>query len=190
MKKIRVTCSAGFLLLMAGLIYLDGILIFFQTLFACALHEAAHGGAAVCFGSRVCALRFTASGAEMEFDSNVPFSYVQDAVVAIAGPAANLIAAYFALQFDTPVFAGLNLCFGFLNLIPVCPFDGGRIITDLLSLLKPELAEKLNSGLSILLSGSLLGLGCAALHRWGNISLLCTAIWFVYAMYKEEKINN
>lgn len=174
---------------MAGLIYLDGIQIFFQTLFACVLHEAAHGGTAMCFGSRVCELRFTASGAEMKFDSNAPFSYVQDAVVALAGPAANLIAVYLAVRFGAPIFAGLNLCFGLLNLMPIRPFDGGRIITDLLSLLKPELAETLNSGLSILLSGALLGFGCAAWHWWGNLSLLSTAVWFMYTMYKEEKIN-
>ena len=186
MKEVKVTCSAGFLLLSAGLIYLDGTRLFVQVLAACFLHEAGHYAAVRCVGGRVCALRLTAVGAEMKLDSGVQLSYARDALLAFAGPAVSLLAAWLAVLVQANLFAGLNFCLGVLNLLPIRPLDGGRILTDLLSLFRPELAEKIHSGLSVLISGALLGLGWAAWRGWGNLTLLCTAAWLVIGMLREE----
>lgn len=141
------------------------------------LHEFGHFVAALGVGSGVCSLRLNAAGAEMELDPNVQLSYAKDAILAFLGPAVNLAAAWFAVRLGCNLFAGLNLCFGLLNLLPVRPLDGGRILVDVLSFLDPELAEKIHSGISVLLSGILLGLGWAAWRGWGNLSLLFTALW-------------
>lgn len=188
MKGVRVTCSAGFFLLAASLIYLDGTRLFAQALAACILHELGHYGAARGFGSRVCALRLTVVGAEMKLNSNVQLSYVQDAILAISGPAVNLMAAWLAARAGANLFAGLNLSLGLLNLLPIRPLDGGRILIDLLSLLDPELAEKIHSGFSVFVSGALLGLGWAAWRGWGNLSLLCVAVWLLAGTIKDQKI--
>lgn len=188
MKGVKVTCSAGFLLLAASLIYLDGVRLFVQVLIACILHEAGHYGAARSFGSRVCTLRLTAAGAEMKLDPRVQLSYVQDALLAFSGPAVNLTAAWLAARAEANLFVGLNLSLGLLNLLPIRPLDGGRILTDLLSLLDPELAEKIHSGLSVLVSGALLGLGWAAWRGWGNLSLLYIAVWLVAGALKDQKL--
>jgi len=185
---MKVTCSAGFLLLAAGLIYLDGTVLFVQVLAACVLHEGGHFLAARVFGSRVCALRLTMAGAEMKLDPNVQLSYAQDVLLAFAGPAVNLAAAWLAVLADANLFAGLNLSLGLINLLPIRPLDGGRILTDLLSLFGPELAEKVHSGLSVFVSGILLGLGWAAWRRWGNLSLFCAAVWLVGGVLKEKRM--
>ena len=182
-----MSCSAGFLLLVAILIYLDGTVFFIQVLAACILHEAGHYCAVLGVGGRVRELRLTAVGAEMKLDSDIQLSYSQDVLLAFAGPAVNLFAAWVAVRVGSNLFAGLNLSFGLLNLLPVRPLDGGRILTDVLSLFVPEQAEKILFGLSVLVSGIFLGLGWAAWSRWGNLSLFCTALWCVSAMLKKQK---
>lgn len=185
MNHIKVTCSAGFLLLSACLIYLDGVRFFTCVLTVCLLHEFGHFAAAVAVGSRVCSLRLTVAGAEMKLDPMKHLSYTQDAILAFSGPAVNLAAAWLAVWAKADLLAGLNLCFGLLNLVPVRPLDGGRILFDLLSLADNAFAEKINKLLSILLSGMLLGFGLAAWRGWGNLSLLCTSIWLVTIALKE-----
>lgn len=182
-----MSCSAGFLLLAAILIYLDGIGFFVQVLAACILHEAGHYGAAIAVGSRVCELHLTAVGAEMKLDSDIQLSYSQDALLAFAGPAVNLFTAWIAARVGFNLFAGLNLSFGLLNLLPIRPLDGGRILAGVLSLFVPDLAEKILSGLSVLVSGILLGLGWSAWRGWGNITLFCAAIWFAFSMLRNQK---
>ena len=186
MKRTRVTCSVGFLLLAAGLIYLDGILLAVQCLIACALHEAGHWAAAFLFGSRVCTLRITAVGAEMELDPSVSLSYVQDALIAFAGPGINLLAACAAIRAGWYLFAGFNICFGIFNLLPVLPLDGGRILSDVLSIRWPLASDRILHGFSIVISGVLLGLGWAAWREWGNASLLCTSAWIMLGALKQN----
>ncbi len=187
MKGVKVTCSAGFLLLAAGLIYLDGVELFVQVLAACTLHEIGHCAAALSVGSRICALRLTAVGAEMRLSPAVSLSYARDAWIALAGPAVSLITAWIASQVGANLFAGLNLSFGLFNLLPIRPLDGGRILEDLLSCFLPEKAETILSGLSIVVSGTFLGLGCMAWSRWGNLTLFCTSVWLVAGMIRNQK---
>ena len=184
MKEVKVTCSAGFLLLAACLIYLDGIRFFAQVMLVCVLHEVGHLAAALGVGSRVRRLRLTVAGAEMILDPKKQLSYIQDAILALSGPVWNLAVAWFAARAGADMLAGLNLCFGLLNLLPVRPLDGGRIMFGLLSLLDSEFAEKVSALLSILISGFLLGLGWAAWQRWGNLSLLCTSVWLMITTLK------
>lgn len=186
MKKINVTCSVGFLLLAAGLIYLDGAGFVLLSLLACALHEIGHGFIAFLFGSRVRALRVTAVGAEMELEAHVPLAYWKDALVALAGPGVNLITAVLAARANFYLFAGLNLCFGILNLLPVYPLDGGKILASFLSCRWPFAAGKVVYAFSVVFSGALLGLGWAAWRGWGNLSLLCTAAWIMAGVVKRK----
>ena len=172
---------------MAGLIYIDGPKLFFLVLCACVLHEAGHCAAAILAGSKVESLWLTMVGAEMELSPDISLSYARDAMISFAGPGVNLLAAWIALQVDTPLFAGLNLCFGILNLMPVRPLDGGRILTSILSFFWPVAAEKVVLYLSIVFAGFLLGIGWAAWRRWGNLSLFITAAWLVVGVLKIKK---
>lgn len=181
-----MTCSVGFLLLAAGLIYLDGAGFVLLSFLACVLHEIGHCAAALLFGSRVCALRVTAVGAEMELEACAPLSYWKDALIALTGPAFNLLTAVLAVRADLYLFAGLNLCFGVLNLLPVHPLDGGKILVSLLSCRWPFGAEKMVHAFSVVFSGALLGLGWAAWRGWGNLSLLCTAAWIMTGVVKKK----
>lgn len=176
----------GFLLLMAGLIYLDGTKLFLQILAACVLHEAGHYGAVLLVGSKVHSLRLTVIGAEMKLAPEISLSYMQDALVAFLGPCVNLLLAWISICAGTHLFAGINLCFGILNLLPIYPLDGARILSCVLSYFWPATAEKLIQAVSTVFSGALLGLGWAAWRGWGNLSLLLTAAWLTAGVIKGK----
>lgn len=183
---MKVTCSTGFLLLAACLIYLDGAGLFLASLSACALHEAGHYAAVILCGRHVRSLRITAVGAEMEIETGAALSYWKDILVAVAGPCLNFLASWIAVYAKLYLFAGLNICLGVLNLFPIHPLDGGKVLASLLSFRWPSGAEKVVHIFSIVFSGALLGLGWAAWRKWGNLSLLYTAMWIMAGTIKTN----
>ena len=171
--------------MLAALIYLDGQLVLWGVL-ACVLHECGHWAVIVLLGGRVRALRLTAVGAEMELDGRRPLSYGREAAAALAGPAVNLIAAALSARAGAYLFAGLNLCFGLLNLLPIGALDGGRALSCVLLAWSPRTAGTAARAVSILLSGALLGLGWAAWRGCGNLTLLCTSAWLMAGVLKRD----
>lgn len=177
-------CSKGFLLILAALIWLDGEGVVLCSLLACVVHELGHVAAIAITGGKVRALHLTAIGAEMKLDANYPISYGKEIIIALAGPFANFIAVWISILNGWYLFVGINLCFGVLNLLPIASLDGGRALANVLILFTPNAANRLVYWVSILFSGALLGLGCATLLKWGNITLLCTSLWLIYRNIK------
>jgi stage IV sporulation protein FB len=168
------------LFLAAALLYLDGQGLVLQGALVCALHELGHWGAITLLGGRVRALRLTAVGAQMELDPGRVLSYSREAAAALAGPGVNLALAWLCALGGRYLPAGMHLCFGLLNLLPIRSLDGGRALFCALAWRWPTLAERLLEGFSLALAGGLLGVGLAAWRRWGNISLLGTAAWLLW----------
>ncbi len=180
----RISCSSGFLLLVAALIYLDGQSMVLCVLLAAALHELAHWTAVVLLGGRVRALRLTVVGAVLELDGAYLLSYGREVVAALAGPMVNLVLAWGCARLQWHLLAGLNCCLGVLNLLPIGTLDGGRILRCLLSMRWPGGAQRVVNALSVLCAGAVLGLGWAAWQRWGNLTLLCVAVWLLVSVIK------
>lgn len=168
----------------AVLIYLDGQGLVLRGALACVLHEAGHWAAIAFLGGRVRALRLTAVGAEMELDPCRPLSYGRELAAALAGPLVNLLLAGISVRKDWYLFAGMNLCFGLLNLLPICPLDGGRALSCILNVRWPQAADTVVQMISAVFAGALLGLGWAAWRGWGNLTLLCTAVWLLVGAFK------
>lgn len=161
----------------AALLYLDGQALMLQGILACVLHELGHWLMIRRLGGRVRALRLTLVGAEMSLDPKRPLSYWREALAALAGPAVNLLCAALAAQWKLYLFAGLNLCYGLLNLLPIFPLDGGRALLCLLANFGLHRAERLTRWTAVVCAGLLLGLGWTAWQRWSNLTLLCIALW-------------
>lgn len=170
--------------MVAALLYLDGQGLVLRGALACVLHEGGHWAAITLLGGSVRSLRLTIVGAEMELDPRRPLSYGQELIAAVAGPAANLLAAWFSVRNGWYLFAGMNFCFGLLNLLPICPLDGGRALSSALNARWPQAADAVVHTISVLFSGALLGLGWAAWRGWGNLTLFCTAVWLLAGVLK------
>ena len=182
----RVEISGGALLMLAALYYLDGQGVLPLALLACALHEAGYWLAIRALGGRITALRLTCVGAEMRLSARYPLGYAGQCIAALAGPCANLAAAWAAARTGTEwgyCFAGLNLALGAFNLLPAAQLDGGRVLWCALALLAGRArADRFVPALSAALAA---GLVCGALALvWqgrGNLSLLLTALWLLAA---------
>ena len=183
----RLEASPGFLLLLGTLYWLDeGVGLLSWGLLACAVHELGHVAAALAFGGRTKRLSLTLVGAELSFSYQAPLTYGQDSLVALAGPAANLLLGgmFFALGRHLP--AVLSLGVGAFNLLPILPLDGGRILYGLLAdKLDPDWADRFLTAAAGCLVGLLAGAGVIAAVHYANITLLLTALWLLTGVLRH-----
>lgn len=98
---------------------------------AAAVHEIAHCLALSACRVPVCEIRVGAVGARIQVG---PMTPGQEMICAAAGPAGSL--ALVLLSKWMPILALFGFVQGTYNLIPVYPFDGGRIIGALLRLIR------------------------------------------------------
>ena len=186
-KMPRVKVSPGFLLILGVLFWLDeGVGLLPWGLLACILHELGHMVAAALFGGYVMEISFTIIGAEMRLDYREPLSYGQDSLVALAGPAVNLLFGAIALAMGWQLAAVLTLAVGAFNLLPVLPLDGGRVVYGLLAgRLDPDWAERLMTAMSGCLVGALVGVGTVCAIHYANATLLLTALWLLAGVLRR-----
>ncbi len=136
MKRIEVT--PGFFALICVLAWLDGRLcLWFMAGVLC--HEAGHFLVLKLCGVKICGFSLRLTGAMICTGQT---GYGQECLCALAGPAASLLAAGISLRL-LPRFAVLNGLLAAVNLLPLYPLDGGRILrAALASYLCQEQMEK------------------------------------------------
>ena len=182
----RIEISGGFLLLAAGLYYLDTQGVVLWAALAAALHELGHYVVIRLFGGRVTLLRLTCVGAEMVLSARRPLSLSGQLCAALTGPVVNLALAFSGARLADGergyLFAGLNLALGLFNLLPAAQLDGGRALRCVLLLLgREEGADRAVRAVSAGLALALVAAGVFALGSGGNVTLLLTALWLLSA---------
>ena len=182
MRFGRVEVTGGFLLLLTWFFYLDRHALFLISAAACLIHELGHYAVIHCTGRTVKRLYITAYGAAMEVEPSL--CYGQEALVALAGPGVNLLFAFFLARWtDLALFAGLNLMLGCFNLLPMGQLDGGRFLHCLTALLTDhELATRICTCISSVLSLLVLTAGILVFRETGNVTLLCVGLWQLSAV--------
>ncbi len=181
----KMEVSPGFLLLLGVLFWLDeGVGLLPWGLVACAIHELGHIVAAALLGGWIEGLSLTAVGAELHIEYEVPLTYGKESLVALAGPAANLLGGGLVLHWQLA--AVLTLAIGAFNLLPILPLDGGRVVYGLLAgKLDADWAERFMTALSGCLVGLLIGVGAVAAVQFANVTLLLTALWLLVGVLRR-----
>ena len=156
------------------------------------LHEGAHAGIACSFGHPPDLIELSPLGALMRLEDDSALPFWKRAVMLLAGPAmtfslccvslhlakSNLVAQeWAAMLFMT------NVSILLLNLLPVLPLDGGRVLSLLLEcFIKPRIVSRM-----MFLLGTGLGLGLIILNIWSsyklgawNLSLAFTGCCMMY----------
>lgn len=130
--KIRITPGAVlFLLVMAR----GGGVLLPAVLFTALWHECGHLLAARLLHVPIHTLELDLFGAKLYTKGSIR-SYRAEATLAAAGPLFSLILAFLFLPFGGAFFRTaktLTLSFALFNLLPIKDFDGGRILSSLLS---------------------------------------------------------
>lgn len=181
MKRLRVT--PGFWLTAALIWALEpGLLI--PAALAAGCHELGHCAALRLLGNGLGRLRLGAAGAELT--PRRPLSYAAELPVALAGPAASLLCAYWAARHGVFLFAGLSLALGLFNLLPIAPLDGGRALQCLCALALPAPLDRgFPRWLAVAAAGVLLGAAVGALIRFAALPLLVLAVWLCFRSVRE-----
>ena len=149
-----------------------------------AAHELGHLLALGLLGFRLCSLGLEAKGLLLRYDG--PGGYLQEAALALAGPAAGLLYALAVLSLPGKGSAWLcesgyvSLLLSGFNLLPIPPLDGGRALCALCMLaLDEEKAERLLNGISRAMLAVLFAAGVALLFVRQSAALLAAALWLL-----------
>ena len=137
MKLLRFIYKKGLgaLFWIAVMLAFDSPFICILTLIAAGIHECGHILAALALGRwSISAPRATLEG--LKIDTGAALSYKEEAIIAAAGPGANILAAALSLPFCRGGYALsfllINLLSALSNLLPLGTYDGGRIAGALL----------------------------------------------------------
>lgn len=179
--KIRIT--PGALLLLLVLLFSKSR-FFAASLLAAAFHECGHLLASRLLGIRLAALELDLCGARL-FPARAIPSYPAEALLAAAGPAASLLLALLLAPLSSGLAASLRaatLSLALFNLLPIEGFDGGRILSSLLSLcLSEQRAETFMSIASYITLLLLFSLSACLLLRFGENPTLAVLSASIFA---------
>lgn len=193
----RVHSTGGFWLVLGGLLLAASLRLLFWFLAACLVHELGHWAAIRALGGRVADFRLTGVGAVIFPARSRLFSYREECLVALAGPAASLLLALAAGCWgrwlgseDAYLLTGVSLVLGLFNLLPAEPLDGGRAVRAVFSLAAgPDWGDRLEGVLTRILGGLLLGAGLWVLSQTGNFLLALCGGWLLCRGLGEGKQN-
>lgn len=189
----KLEISSGFILVAAVLFYLDDQGILPWALLACAIHEMGHFAAVKAVGGRVLCLRLTAVGGQMLLSSRRILSYGRELIAVLAGPAANLAAAFLAAALagkggeTVLLFSGLNFVMGSFNLLPADPLDGGHAVRLMVSILwSPLTADRALRFLTWITALLLTAAGGFIFWKTKhNFTLLVVSAWMLLSAFRS-----
>lgn len=144
---------------------------------ALAVHEAGHYLCAKLVGASLVSFSVTPIGLRLRFDFS-RVGYLAEAFVhaggSIVGMLAGIIAAAFPIR-AAHVFCGISLSFGAINLLPVSFFDGGGIVSAILSqFFLPDTVWRVSRTVSFgVLSTLWAAVLWSELRVGANLALLC-----------------
>ena len=182
-RSAALTVSPSALVLLAAfLLFSRGLTLPAAILSAALCHELAHVLALCLLHAPPRRLTLSASGAELYVPALARLSYGGELLAVAAGPVCNLL--LWALLSCTggealAPFAGAHLILGALNLLPVRPMDGGRLLWLLVSLCsEPYTADRVAYFTGAAVSSALL-LVCLylTLTTGGGLFLLPGVLW-------------
>lgn len=169
MRRVRIT--PGFVAAVCLLGWCD-LRLCGWFLLALTLHELGHLTVLTLFHHPVRGITMGAGGAKIETDT---LTYRQEWMSAAAGPAVNLASAALLLRIE-PVFALINLGLAAVNLLPLYPLDGGRILRAALLTHLPQDQAAQILRMAVWVTCTTLMIGACWLTAW------CQAgIWPIFA---------
>ena len=158
---------------------------------AALLHDLAHYAVLRLCGVRTARFTLTGLGASLYVPELHRLSYGAELLSAAAGPLMNLL-LWVLLSLtgreELTLFAGAQMVLGVLNLLPVRPMDGGRILWLATAYLtEPYTADRVAAAVGLAASSALLALCLWLVLTTGSgLFLLLGALWLAYRSLPPE----
>jgi len=140
------------------------------------LHEAAHAGFSALFGQIPASIELSPLGAVMRLEDDNRLPPVKRCMMLMAGPATTLLLCAAAMETgkwgviplqSAGILFMANLSILLLNMLPVLPLDGGRVLSLLLTcFLKPGVVGHIMRWI-----GTVVGVGIILLNIWSSYRL-------------------
>lgn len=173
------------------LLLTDTPILLASLLPAALLHELAHYAVLRLCGVRTARFTLTGLGASLYVPELHRLSYGAELLSAAAGPLMNLL-LWVLLSLtgreELALFAGAQMVLGVLNLLPVRPMDGGRILWLATAYLtEPYTADRVAAAVGLAASSALLVLCLWLVLTTGSgLFLLLGALWLAYRSLPPE----
>ena len=128
---MKYSIHPAFLLLLMAIALYGNIALYSVIIISLVVHELGHFVAAKLVGVKVETCRILPYGGEMTLRNEMQLSYRQLITVALGGPVATLVGLMLSLLLPTllkELFIEVQLFILLINLFPLWPLDGGRIV--------------------------------------------------------------
>ncbi len=161
---------------------------------AATFHESAHIFFYYIFKAKIDSVRILPYGISASFRSTVKLSYKKETVALFAGPCFNLIVAVFCLIINSFLFVdGLetfflyNMAYFMMNIIPIFPLDGGRILRNLLlQRFSSDFALKISGVSSVFFLALLFVISVWVFtESGGNFSLILVSLYLIITFFTK-----
>ena len=112
--------------------YLSGEIAMYALVFGSLLvHELGHLMAAICMGSKIQSCTILPYGGEIKIEQFSKLSKIVQVCIILGGPFGTILLLLFGILVDFPqanIFIMIQFLILGLNLLPIFPLDGGRIV--------------------------------------------------------------
>ena len=148
------------------------------------LHEIAHILVAKLLGVKIYEVEMLPVGINAKYTQNI--SSIKELAISMAGPCASFLFYFFL---SNPILKNINLMIGIANLIPLKPYDGGRILSFLIAIIAGEKnAKRVNLLIQKLSLKILFILSIFSVIKLKNYYITIACIYMI-CIVKEELKN-
>lgn len=96
------------------------------------LHEIGHILSGILLGLKINKLELNIAGISLEFKNYGKERKLKNIIIDLAGPAINLLLAIIGIFIQSKIIIYVNAILFFINMLPIYPLDGGRILKNIL----------------------------------------------------------
>lgn len=128
--KIKVDLKIFLIIILY--ILTKNIEVFAMSFIFILLHELGHAITGITLGLKIKKININVFGLSIEFENYGKERINNKIIIDLAGPAINIISFIVAVIFKNEEIAYINILLAIINLLPIYPLDGGRIVKNLL----------------------------------------------------------
>ena len=128
--KIKVDLKIFLIIILY--ILTKNIEVFAMSFIFILLHELGHAITGITLGLKIKKININVFGLSIEFENYGKERINNKIIIDMAGPAINIISFIVAVIFKNEEIAYINILLAIINLLPIYPLDGGRIVKNFL----------------------------------------------------------